>query len=62
VPTEIGSWGLSASAAAAYDTGTGENTAMFANIPTTLRLSNAVRINVNAGWQWGRVADRHYVT
>jgi hypothetical protein len=48
--------------AAAYDTGTGENTALFANIPATLRLSNVVRINLNAGWQWDRAADRHYLT
>jgi hypothetical protein len=53
---------LALTGAAAYDTRTGENTALFAAIPATLRLSNVVRINLNSGWQWDRVADRHYFT
>ncbi len=61
-PSAIGSWGLALAAAAAYDTGTGENTALFASMPATLRLSNVVRINLNAGWQWDRLADRQYFT
>ena len=31
-------------------------------VPATLRLSNVVRINLNAGWQWDRVAGQHYAT
>jgi hypothetical protein len=62
VPTAIGSWGLALTGAAAYDTGTGQNTALSASLPATLRLSNVVRINLNAGWQWDRAADRHYMT
>ena len=62
MPSAIGSWGVALSGAAAYDLITHENTALFATIPATLRLSNVVRINLNAGWQWDRVADRHYLT
>jgi hypothetical protein len=62
VPTAIGSWGVAVSGAASYDLITQQNTALFATIPATLRLSNVVRINLNAGWQWDRIADRHYVT
>ena len=62
VPSAIGSWGIAASAAATYDAGTGENTALFVTIPATLRLSNVGRINLNAGWQWDRAADLHYLT
>jgi len=62
VPTAIGSWGVALSGAASYDLSTYENTALFATIPATLRLSNVVRINLNAGWQWNRVAGQHYAT
>ena len=30
--------------------------------PATMRLSNVMRINVNAGWAWDRLADIHYAT
>jgi hypothetical protein len=60
VPSAIGSWGVALSGAAAYDLNTHENTALFATIPATLRLSNIVRINLNAGWQWDRLAGRQY--
>ncbi len=59
-PSAIGHWGIALSGAAAYDLNTRENTALFATGPATLRLSNAVRVNLNAGWQWDRLADRHY--
>jgi hypothetical protein len=62
VPTAIGSWGIAVSGAAVYDFTTQQNTALFATIPATLRLSNVVRINLNGGWEWDRVADRHYLT
>ena len=62
VPSAIGSWGIALSGAAAYDLNTHENTALFATVPATLRLSNVVRVNLNAGWQWDRLADQHYAT
>lgn len=61
-PSAIGHWGIALSAQASYDTITHENTALFATVPATLRLSNVVRINLNAGWQWDRTADKHYAT
>jgi hypothetical protein len=62
VPTAIGSWGFALSATASYDLLTKENTALFVSIPATLRVSNVVRINLNAGWQLDRTAGRHYFT
>jgi hypothetical protein len=62
VPTAIGSWGVAVTSTLNYDLITGDNTAVAAAIPATLRVSDVVRINVNAGWQWDRVIDRHFVT
>jgi hypothetical protein len=56
VPTAIGSWGIAVSGAAAYDLTNQQTVAMFATVPATLRLSNVLRINLNAGWEWDRVA------
>ena len=41
---------------------TKENTALFVTIPATLRVSNVVRINLNAGWQLDRTTNRNYFT
>jgi len=62
VPTAIGSWGVAISATAAFDLLTNENTALFVTVPATLRLSNVVRINLNAGWQLDRTVNRNYFT
>ena len=62
IPTEIGKFGFAISASASYDMMTRENTQVNINIPATLRFSNVVRLNVNAGWQWDRIIDRHYFT
>lgn len=62
VPTAIGSWGVAISATASYDLITRENTALFVTIPATLRVSNVVRINLNAGWQLDRTTNRNYFT
>lgn len=61
-PTGIGKFGYSALASATFDAVTGQNTAIFAEIPATWRLSETMRINVNAGWLWDRVNDWHYLT
>jgi len=60
IPTAIGSWGVALSAIASYDLITGENTGFSLNVPATLRLSNVVRINVNAGWQRDRTVNHDY--
>ena len=62
VPTAIGSWGFALTGTAAYDLITHENIGLAAAVPATLRLSDVVRINLNAGWQWDRVAGQHYAT
>src|SRR5712672_2064246 len=62
VPTGIGKFGFSFYAGGAFDALTGENLTAFAVIPATYRLSETMRINVNAGWLWDRTVDRHYLT
>src|SRR3954465_13775543 len=61
-PTGIGRGGLSAYGGGSFDAATGEALSAFATIPATFRLSETMRINVNGGWQWDRIFDRHYLT
>lgn len=61
-PTGIGKFGVSALASGTFDAMTGQNTAVFAEIPATYRFNETMRINLNAGWLWDRVIDRHYFT
>ena len=61
IPSGIGTWGLAVAAGASYDLTARENTGAFAYLPATLRLSENARINLNGGWQWDRIADRHYL-
>src|SRR3954471_3673555 len=62
VPTGIGKFGFSFYAGGSFDAMTGENLAAFAVVPATFRLSETMRINLNAGWLWNRAVDRHYLT
>jgi hypothetical protein len=62
IPTAIGSWGVAISAIASYDLITGENAAFSVTVPATLRVSNVVRINLNAGWQRDRTVNHDYFT
>lgn len=62
VPTAIGSFGFALAAGGTYEFGTREVTSLFAYVPGTLRFSENVRINVNAGWLQDLVADRHFAT
>jgi len=61
VPTGIGKFGVSFYAAGSFDATTGENLTVFAVVPATYRLSENMRINLNGGWLWDRIADRHYL-
>jgi len=61
VPTGIGKFGMSFYAGGSFDATTGENLAAFAVVPLTYRLSENMRINLNGGWLWDRMADRHYL-
>jgi hypothetical protein len=62
IPTGIGTWGVAISAVASYDLIAKENTALFVTVPATLRMSEVVRINLNAGWLLDRIENRHYFT
>src|SRR3979411_1937080 len=62
VPTGIGKFGVACYAGGSCDALTGENLAAFAVVPATYRLSETMRININAGWLWDRTVDRHYLT
>jgi hypothetical protein len=62
LPSAIGRWGIAITANAAIDLQTGENTAWFVTVPATMRLSEVMRINVNAGYQRDRSAVRDYFT
>jgi hypothetical protein len=62
VPTGIGKFGFSFYAGGQFDAMTGENLFAFAVVPATYRLSETMRINLNAGWLWDRTVDRHYLS
>jgi hypothetical protein len=62
LPTAIGRFGFAFSATATVDTISREATAFMATIPATLRLSDHMRINLNAGWMLDRVLDAHFFT
>jgi hypothetical protein len=62
IPTGIGKFGVSFYAGGAFDALTGENLTAFAVVPATYRLSETMRVNINAGWLWDRSIDRHYLT
>jgi hypothetical protein len=62
VPTSIGSWGVALTAIAYYDLIDNQNVGYAVNVPATLRVSNVVRFNVNAGWLRDRVAEHDYFT
>jgi hypothetical protein len=62
VPTGIGKFGFSIYAGGSFDALTGENLTAFAVVPATFRLSETMRVNLNAGWLWDRTVERHYLT
>ena len=62
IPSAIGQLGVAVAGGAMFDLVTRENTGFYAYVPATLRLSEVMRINLNAGWLWDRVADRHFFT
>lgn len=62
LPTAIGRFGFAAEGGIGFDAVTGQNTTVFFNLPATLRLSEIMRISLNGGWFWDRVADHHYAT
>jgi hypothetical protein len=61
VPTGIGKFGVSIYGGGSFDALTGDNLTAFAVVPATYRLSETMRINLNGGWLWDRIVDRHYL-
>ncbi|MBX9824489.1 MAG: hypothetical protein K2Y27_05780 [Xanthobacteraceae bacterium] len=62
VPTSIGSWGVAFTAIAFYDLIARENVGTAVNVPATLRVSNVLRFNLNAGYLRDRIAQHDYFT
>ena len=62
VPTAIGQWGVALAGGVIYDSAANDIGGVFVYMPATLRLSDVVRINLDAGWAWDRLADIHYAT
>jgi hypothetical protein len=61
-PSGIGIFGVAVTATTFLDLTAGQSTGLTAVIPATIRLSDNMRVNLNAGWLWDRIADRHYAT
>jgi len=62
IPGAIGSWSVALSGVTVYDFTRQQNAATFITVPATLRLSNVIRINLNAGWEWDNIVGHHYAT
>lgn len=62
IPTAIGQWGVAVAGGVIYDANANDLAGFFAYVPATLRLSDVVRINLNAGWLWDRLAGVNYAT
>ena len=59
LPVETGKLGLGLIGGTALDLLTGDASAVFATVPATYQFSEQLKLNLNAGWLWDRVADRH---
>jgi hypothetical protein len=62
VPTAIGRLGFALSATATVDAISREATAFTVTVPATLRQSERMRLNLNAGWMLDRILDAHFLT
>jgi hypothetical protein len=61
VPTGIGKFGFALYGGGSFDVLTGDNLTAFAVVPATYRLSETMRINLNGGWLWDHIVDRHFL-
>lgn len=60
IPGAVGQWGVAVTGSAAVDLATGDLLGWSVNVPATLRLSDVVRVNLNAGLLRDRTAGRDY--
>jgi hypothetical protein len=61
-PSGIGVFGVAVTATSFFDLTAGQNAGVALAVPATIRLSDNMRVNLNAGWLWDRIAGRHYAT
>jgi len=62
ISSAIGKPGVAVTGTVTYDFSSREATQVNLTVPVTLRLSDVVRINVNAGWMLDRPLDRQFFT
>ena len=60
VPVATGNLGVGLLGGVALDLVSGEATGAFAAVPLTLKLTEELRLNVNAGWSWDASAGQHF--
>ena len=60
IPSGIGKFGVAVAAGAIYGVNANDISGFYAYVPATIRLSEVMRININAGWQMDRTANRHF--
>ena len=62
LPSETGKFGLGLVGSTAYDLITGENTAVAAYIPVSYQPVDQLKLLVNGGWLWDRLAQQQFFT
>jgi hypothetical protein len=62
IPVDPGKIGVGLIGAMTYDFKNEQISAATISVPVTFGISESFRINVNGGWLWDRVAERHYLT
>jgi hypothetical protein len=62
IPVGKHPFGLAISGGSSWDLVTGANTGGFVNVPITLQVRDAFRINLNGGWLYDNLAKIHYLT
>src|SRR5262245_61823281 len=62
LPSGIGKPGLAIAAGFTYDSTERDTTSFFAYLPSTTRLSNILRINLNLGWLRDRINQADHAT
>ncbi len=62
IPIANHPFGLGISGGSSWDLVTGANSSGFINVPITLQIHDAVRINLNGGWLYDNLAKINYLT
>jgi hypothetical protein len=59
---ESGKFSAALAVETAFDVLTGRHAEIAAVVPLTYEFSEQFKLNVNAGWSWDRIDDRHFFT